>query len=108
MSPNTPNRKPAPYKDKGALKIRAVKLQVTPDEHKALDALATDWECSIAQTIRTMVGLSGVLPLLEPLLDHPVVEEALKKHGINRSLLEWRITTLKRFMKYWNIVPKTE
>jgi hypothetical protein len=102
MTPVAKNRNPAPYREKGQPKTRAVKFVVTEDEMQALEILCKDWNISIAQSVRTMIGLSSMVAELKPIFEHPKGLEILKKQGINPALLEWRLITLKRFSKYWN------
>ena len=102
MTPAAKNRKPAPYKEKGQPKNRAVKFVVTEDEMQALEILGKDWNISIAQVVRTMISLSTTLSLLSPFLSHPDVKKALRASGVDPELIEWRGITLKRFEQYWN------
>lgn len=103
MSPIKKNRKPAPYKDKGGkTKQLAVAFRVTEDEMQALEILCKDWNISIAQAVRTMIGIAGTLTEFQPLFQQPKAQEQIKKMGIEPSLLEWRMITLKRFNKYWS------
>ena len=102
MTPVAKNRKPAPYKEKGTPKTRAVKFVVTEDEMHSLEVLCKDWNISIAQAVRTMISISALMAELQLLFQHPKGLELLKKQGIEPSLIEWRLITLKRFHKYWN------
>ena len=103
MSPIQKNRKPAPYKDKGGqTKQLAVAFRVTDSEMQALEILCKDWNISIAQAVRTMIGLAGGIAELNVVFQQPKSQELLKKSGIEPSELEWRLITLKRFHKYWS------
>lgn len=103
MSPIQKNRKPAPYKDKGGkIKQLAVAFRVTEDEMQALEILCKDWNISIAQAVRTMIGISSMMAEMQPLFQQPKAQEQIKKIGVEPSQLEWRLITLKRFHKYWN------
>lgn len=104
MTPVAKNRKPAPYKEKGSPKTRAVKFVVTEDEIEALEMLAKDWNCSVAQAVRTMIGMSEIFVKLRPILQTPQILKVLEKNEVEPSLLEWRIITLQRFHKYWSKV----
>jgi hypothetical protein len=95
-----------PYKEKGSSKTRAVKFVVTEDEMQALEMLCKDWNISIAQAVRTMIGIATDFGDLATVLNvgkSPQVKEQLKKHGKEPSELEWRLLSLQRFRKYWNI-----
>jgi len=107
MTPVKKNRKPAPYKEKGSPKTRPVKFVVTEDEMYALEVLSKDWEISIAQSVRTMIRLSTFLSELEPILNNPISKPLVKEYGIDTNELFWRLTTLRRFSKYWNIDEPT-
>jgi hypothetical protein len=102
MTPVQKNRKPAPYREKGSPKTRAVKFVVTEDEMHALEILCKDWNISIAQAVRTMISISTIMGELQPVFQHPKAVEYFKKQGIEPSLIEWRLITLRRFNKYWN------
>jgi hypothetical protein len=82
-------------------KTIAVKFLVTKDEMQALEVLCKDWDISIAQAVRTMIGLSSLFGEAHQLLSHPSVQDFLRKHGREPSEMEWRLLTLKRFAKYW-------
>jgi len=95
-----------PYKEKGSAKTRAVKFVVTEDEMQALEMLCKDWNISIAQAVRTMIGIATDFGELATVLNvgkSPQVKEQLKKNGKEPSELEWRLLSLQRFRKYWNI-----
>jgi hypothetical protein len=102
MTPVAKNRNPAPYREKGSPKTRAVKFVVTDDEMHALEVLCKDWNISIAQAVRTMIGISSMMAEIQPLFQQPKAQEQIKKMGVEPSQLEWRLITLKRFHKYWN------
>ena len=105
MTPIKKDRKPAPYKEKGSKKTRAVKFVVTEDEMKALEALSKDWNISIAQAVRTMISIAGETSNFLPIFQQPEAHKLLKQINISPEilpLLEWRMITLKRFLKYWN------
>lgn len=102
MSPRIKDRKPSPYKEKGAVKEKAIKFVVTPDEYQALEILAKDWGISMAQAVRTMIGVSQLLSEMQGIIVSKQGKELMIKHGINPSEIDWRLTTLKRFNKYWN------
>jgi hypothetical protein len=107
MTPIAKKRTPVPYREKGSPKTRAVKFVVTEDEMQALEILCKDWDISVAQAVRTMIGIASLMGEIQPMLHHPSGKELLKKLPIEPSLLDWRLITLKRFSKYWNTDTST-
>jgi hypothetical protein len=83
-------------------KTIAVKFLVTEDEMQALEILCKDWDISIAQAVRTMIGFSSLFGEAHTFVKDSRVQEFLKKHGKEPSEIEWRLITLKRFAKYWD------
>lgn len=102
MSPRIKDIKPSPYKEKGAVKEKAIKFVVTPDEYQALEILAKDWGVSMAQSVRTLIGISQILSAMQEIIMSEKGKKVLIQSGGNPSEIDWRLTTLKRFNKYWN------
>lgn len=106
MIKKTAPKKRAPYKEGGVKKTRQAKFVVTQDEYKALEELSKDWQLSVGNTLRTIIGLSGFMPTILEVAKGEMTkyqyDRMWKAHGIEPSYIEWRMVTLTRFLKYWN------